>query len=248
METVTVENVTLGEGLPKVIVPLVGKTREEILQEAEIAVGSNCDIIEWRIDHFEEITDFAKAAEFVKEVKAAVKMPLLVTFRTAKEGGVCPMDDAQYFEMYNAFLEQGSFDLLDVELFMPEAEVAELVKAAHDKGVKIVMCNHDFDKTPPKEEIITRLRAMQDKGADICKIAVMPQTTHDVIVLLDATQEMYHNYAKQPLITMSMGKLGVVSRVSGATFGSAATFGAAKKASAPGQVSVGELRTILETL
>ncbi|GCF93682.1 3-dehydroquinate dehydratase [Enterococcus florum] len=248
METVTVENVTLGEGLPKVIVPLVGKTRDEILQEAEIAVSSNCDIIEWRIDHFEEVTDFAKAAEFTKEVKEAVKMPLLVTFRTAKEGGVCPMDDAQYFEMYHAFLEQGSFDLLDVELFMPETEVDELVKAAHDKGVKIVMCNHDFDKTPPKEEIITRLRAMQDKGADICKIAVMPQTTHDVIVLLDATQEMYNNYAKQPLITMSMGKLGVVSRVSGATFGSAATFGAAKKASAPGQVSVGELRTILETL
>ena len=76
----------------------------------------------------------------------------------------------------------------------------------------------------------------------------MPQTTADVITLLDATQEMYHKHADRPLITMSMGSLGVVSRVSGATFGSSATFGAAKKASAPGQVSVDELRSILEVL
>lgn len=249
MKTVTVEKVTIGEGTPKVIVPLVGKTRQEILQEAAIAVESQCDMIEWRIDHFEEVAqDFQQAASFVKEVKAAVKMPLLVTFRTAKEGGVYPMEDAQYFELYHAFLAQGHFDLLDVELFMPEAGVADIVQAAHEKNVKVIMCNHDFDKTPAKEEIIKRLRMMQDKQADICKIAVMPQTPHDVIVLLDATQEMYTRYAKQPLITMSMGKLGVVSRVAGATFGSAATFGAAKQASAPGQVSVDELRTILEVL
>ena len=86
---------------------------------------------------------------------------------------------------------------------------------------------------------------MQELGADICKIAVMPQTTADVITLLDATQEMYHKHADRPLITMSMGSLGVVSRVSGATFGSSATFGAAKKRpQLHGQVSVDELRSI----
>ncbi|MBO0454533.1 type I 3-dehydroquinate dehydratase [Candidatus Enterococcus murrayae] len=248
MKTVTIENVTLGEGQPKIIVPLVGKTRADVLQEAEIAVQSNCDIVEWRIDHFEEILDFNKTAEFSKEVKAAVGRPLLMTFRTAKEGGVCPLEDQKYFEMYHTLLENGAPDLLDVELFMPESEVSELVAKAHEAGKKIIMCNHDFDKTPSKEEIIRRLQLMQEKGADICKIAVMPQNAHDVIVLLDATQEMYHQHADRPLITMSMGELGVVSRVSGKTFGSAATFGAAKKASAPGQVSVAELRTVLETL
>lgn len=248
MKTVTIEDVTIGEGIPKIIVPLVGKTRTEILQEAEIAVQSGCDIVEWRIDHFEEVLAFDKAAEFSKEVKTAVGRPLLVTFRTAKEGGVCPLEDQKYFEMYQTLLEQGALDLLDVELFMPENEVKELVASAHEKNKKIIMCNHDFDKTPPKEEILHRLQLMQEKGADICKIAVMPQTPHDVIVLLDATQEMYQKYADRPLITMSMGELGVISRVSGATFGSAATFGAAKKASAPGQVSVAELKTILTTL
>lgn len=248
MKTVTIENVTLGEGQPKIIVPLVGKTRADVLQEAEIAVQSNCDIVEWRIDHFEDILDFEKTAEFSKEVRTAVGRPLLITFRTAKEGGVCPLEDQKYFKLYQTLLEQGTFDLLDVELFMPEKGVKELIESAHEKGKKIIMCNHDFDQTPAKEEIIQRLQMMQAKGADICKIAVMPQTTHDVIVLLDATQEMYHQYADRPLITMSMGELGVISRVSGATFGSAATFGAAKKASAPGQVSVAELQNILSVL
>lgn len=248
LKTVTVENVEIGAGKPKVIVPIVGKTRQEILEEANIAVESQCDIVEWRVDHFEEILDFAAAAAFSKEVKTAVKMPLLVTFRSHKEGGVLPLADEKYFEMYHTFLAEGAFDLMDVELFMPEAGVKKLVDALHAADKKVVMCNHDFDKTPAKAEIIDRLRKMQAKEADILKIAVMPQTTGDVITLLDATQEMYTEYAEQPLITMSMGKLGVISRVSGETFGSAATFGAAKEASAPGQVSVKELKMILATL
>lgn len=248
MKTVTIDNVTIGAGLPKIIVPLVGRTREEIIQEAEFVAAVDCDIVEWRIDFFEEIVEFSTAAAFSKEVKAILKKPLLVTFRTKKEGGELELSDEKYFEMYRIFLNEGSFDLLDVELFMPAEGVAETIKLAHEKEKKIIMCNHDFDQTPAKEVLVERLCKMQEKGADICKIAVMPQTAADVITLLDATQEMYNQHADRPLITMSMGSLGVVSRVSGATFGSAATFGAAKKASAPGQVSVDELRSILNVL
>ena len=240
MKTVTIDTVTLGEGKPKIIVPLVGRTKEEIIQEAEFVATVDCDIVEWRIDFYEDILDFSAAAQFSKQVKKILNKPLLVTFRTKQEGGELALSDEKYFEMYRVLLNEGSFDLLDVELFMPAVGVGQ--------NKKIIMCNHDFDKTPAKEVIIERLCKMQELGADICKIAVMPQTTADVITLLDATQEMYHKHADRPLITMSMGSLGVVSRVSGATFGSSATFGAAKKASAPGQVSVDELRSILEVL
>ena len=47
---------------------------------------------------------------------------------------------------------------------------------------------------------------------------------------------------------MSMAKAGVISRLAGEVFGSAATFGAVKKASAPGQISVNDLRTVLTIL
>ena len=79
---------------------------------------------------------------------------------------------------------------------------------------------------------------MQRLGADICKIATMPHSPADVLTLLDATRIMAEEHADRPLITMAMGALGIVSRVSGETFGSAATFGMAGTPSAPGQIPV----------
>ena len=48
------------------------------------------------------------------------------------------------------------------------------------------------------------------------------------------------------LITMAMSGIGMISRLSGECFGSAVTFGAARKASAPGQIGVEQLREILQ--
>ena len=245
--TVTVGNVTLGEGRPKIIVPLVGQTADSILEAAEQARDLDCDLIEWRIDFYEEVATPQKVASLSHQVKQAVQKPLLVTFRTKKEGGELELPDDQYFAIYREVLTQGAADLLDLELFMPTDEVAATIELAHENGVKVVMCNHDFDATPSQEEIVRRLSLMEEKGADICKIAVMPQSNKDVLTLLAATAEM-KDKATRPLITMSMGALGMVSRVSGEAFGSAATFGAAKQASAPGQVPVSVLREILSTL
>lgn len=245
--TVTVGNVTLGEGRPKIIVPLVGKTADSILEAAEQARDLDCDLIEWRIDFYEEVATPQKVAALSHQVKQAVQKPLLVTFRTKKEGGELELPDDQYFAIYREVLTQGAADLLDLELFMPAEEVAATIELAHENDIKVVMCNHDFDATPSQEEIVRRLSLMEEKGADICKIAVMPQSNKDVLTLLAATAEM-KDKATRPLITMSMGALGMVSRVSGEAFGSAATFGAAKQASAPGQVPVSVLREILATL
>ncbi len=170
----------------------------------------------------------------------------MITFRSHKEGGVKELSDQAYFDLYHALVENGTLDLLDVELFMPEEGVKDLLKKAHGKGIKIIMCNHDFDKTPAHETIVERLTMMEEKGADICKIAVMPQNNQDVLTLLAATAKAREKL-EAPLITMSMGSLGMVTRVSGQVFGSAATFGAAQAASAPGQVPVTLLRQILET-
>jgi 3-dehydroquinate dehydratase-1 len=89
---------------------------------------------------------------------------------------------------------------------------------------------------------------MQDMGADIPKIAVMPTCKKDVLTLLAATEEMATDYADRPIITMSMGGTGVISRLVGESMGSSMTFGAAAKASAPGQIGVKELDVVLETI
>lgn len=247
MPKLSVGNVVFGEGRPKIIVPIVGKTEEEILEAAEDIKNLDCDLVEWRIDFFNEVKVNEKVASISKKVRDVIARPLLVTFRTKKEGGVLELEDSKYFEIYHNLINCGEVDLLDVELFMNSVDVNKLIEAAYEKDIKIVMCNHDFDATPACEEIVQRLVSMEEKGADICKIAVMPNENKDVLTLLDATR-LASKQINKPLITMSMGSLGMISRIAGEAFGSTATFGSAKEASAPGQVPVSELRKILETV
>lgn len=131
--------------------------------------------------------------------------------------------------------KSGYVDFIDVEAFTGEEIVKSMIQEAHSYGVKVIASNHDFDATPEKDEIVRRLRMMQDYGADIPKMAVMPKSKQDVLTLLSATLEMSEQFADRPIITMSMAGTGVVSRLTGETFGSALTFGAATKASARGR-------------
>ncbi|WP_139378154.1 type I 3-dehydroquinate dehydratase, partial [Salmonella enterica] len=187
-----------------------------------------------------------EAAGAIREI--ITDKPLLFTFRSAKEGGEQALTTEQYIALNRAAVDSGLVDMIDLELFTGDDEVKATVGYAHQHNVAVIMSNHDFHKTPAAEEIVQRLRKMQELGADIPKIAVMPQTKADVLTLLTATVEMQERYADRPIITMSMSKTGVISRLAGEVFGSAATFGAVKKASAPGQISVADLRTVLTIL
>lgn len=247
MKTVSIDDVIIGEGTPKIIIPIVEKTEAEILAIAKEAGQSVCDLLEWRIDHFESVQEKSTVASLSKKVKDICGKPLLITFRSFKEGGVLDISDAEYFQIYNDLIENGTFDLLDIELFMPEAEVSQLIDKCHSKGIYVVLCNHEFHLTPSKDTIMERLKSMEAKGADICKIAVMPNSGDDVLTLLNATYERKQE-AKVPLITMSMGNLGMISRLSGEVFGSSATFGALGEVSAPGQMPVNDLSLIINKL
>lgn len=247
MKTVQVRNVVLGSGAPKICVPLVGVTKEDLLKEVSNLKHLDFDLVEWRVDFFELVENTSKVEEMAVTLRQELgETPILFTFRSKKEGGERELAEALYFDLIHHMVKTKIIDLVDVELFMTEASVKETVKLANEFGVKVVMCNHDFDKTPAKVEIVHRLRLMQDFGADVCKIALMPQSSEDVLTVLQATNEMYTKYADRPIVTMSMGGKGMISRLSGEIFGSAMTFGAATKASAPGQVPVGELRDVLD--
>lgn len=249
MNPVVVRNVKIGEGIPKICVPIVGVTKEDIINEAKTFDSIPVDVVEWRVDWFEGVFDFEKVKDVLVDLRAALKeTPILFTFRTSKEGGEKAIEPEAYATLNKEAAKSGYVDLVDVEAFTGDEIVKDIIAGAHEYGVKVVASNHDFHKTPSQEEIVARLRKMQELGADIPKIAVMPQSKKDVLTLLCATEEMATNYADRPIITMSMGGTGVISRVCGEAFGSALTFGAAKKASAPGQMGVYDLETVLGLL
>lgn len=247
---ITIRNVVIGEGAPKIIVPTTGSTADEVLAQAR-AIGSNpnVDIIEYRIDYLNFDTDAAQVAALGKQVQAAADgKPLILTFRTKSEGGSKEITDKEYGDLYLALIKAHFIDILDVEMFRQPSVVREVVEAAHAAGIKVVMSSHDFRKTPATAEIVSRLREQDKLGADILKIAVMPHNVADVLKLLDATEQIRDRYSRKPLLTMSMGGLGAVSRFSGQVFGSDLTFGMIGQASAPGQVDAKALRQVLDTI
>lgn len=246
---VQVKNINIGEGIPKICVPIIGKNKEDIIKEVKLLKETCLDIIEWRVDFFENVENIQEVKEMLYELRSYISnIPLLFTFRNVVEGGEKLISKDYYITLNKEVSNTGLIDLIDIELFIGDEVVEEIVDFAHKKEVKVIISNHDFYKTPKKEEIISRLCRMQELGADLPKIAVMPQNENDVLVLLEATNEMARVYADRPIITMSMSGMGVISRLCGEIFGSALTFGASKNSSAPGQISFKELNSVLSLL
>lgn len=246
-KTVTVRGVTIGEGIPKICVPMVGETLSQLTDEAVFLNTLEADVVEWRVDHFEHVGDIEKVLAALNQLHFILSdKPLIFTFRSAKEGGQKEVSSEYYNRLYKKIIETQLVDIIDIELEMNEDIVTRLIDLAHKNNVFVIVSNHDFKRTPPKDEILSRLQKAQELGADIPKIAVMPTNSADVLTLMDATNTMYEQFAVGPLITMSMSGVGIISRLSGEVFGSALTFGAGRKGSAPGQIPVHELREMLK--
>ena len=246
---VLVRNIEIGSGMPKVCVPIVEKTREDILSTAKAICSTEADLVEWRADWYEDVSAFSeviKTADMLRSILG--ETPLLFTFRSAREGGEKELSLESYAALLENVAKTGFVDLIDVEVFSGDDAVKNIIQTAHAHGVKVIASNHDFEGTPAREELVARLCKMQDLGADILKIAVMPQTRSDILTLLSVTEEMSSRHTSRPVITMSMGRTGTLSRLCGEVFGSAVTFASFGKVSAPGQIAIEDLKAGLRLL
>lgn len=250
-----IKNKIIGSGRPKICVPLVGATDEELLEQAdkvleEAGTEGVIDMVEFRGDFYEGLNDKERLSVILDRLRDKLgDIILLFTIRSECEGGGTLAFNAPSICEINAFVIKNKLaDMVDVELFSGDKAVAELVGLAKENDVKIIMSNHDFKTTPDADIIVNRLRKMQDLGADIAKIAVMPENKIHVLKLLEATAAMSAEYAHIPIVVISMGKEGAISRMSGELFGSAVTFAVLGKASAPGQIPVRELADIMKAI
>lgn len=246
---VLVRNIEIGSGMPKVCVPIVEKTREDILSTAKAICSTEADLVEWRADWYEDVSAFSeviKTADMLRSILG--ETPLLFTFRSAREGGEKELSLESYAALLENVAKTGFVDLIDVEVFSGDDAVKNIIQTAHAHGIKVIASNHDFEGTPAREELVARLCKMQDLGADILKIAVMPQTRSDLLTLLSVTEEMSSRHTSRPVITMSMGRTGTLSRLCGEVFGSAVTFASFGKVSAPGQIAIEDLKAGLRLL
>lgn len=249
MNPITVRGLEIGAGRPKICTPLTGAIKSEILEEAKCVVGTPTDLVEWRVDWFSECDEPDSVADVLKELRKILpNLPILFTFRTLREGGHQGINSVDYWRLACLAADSGLVDLIDVELLSGDGVVTSVIERAHRSGVRVVVSNHDFHKTPEKAILLDRLISMQKLGADITKIAVMPHNGGDILTLLDTANEMLNEYADRPFVAISMSGSGLITRISGELFGSSLTFGTVGKASAPGQIDVHTLDQLLTTI
>ncbi|WP_313571039.1 type I 3-dehydroquinate dehydratase [Pantoea piersonii] len=244
-----VGNLTIQQGKPAIIVSTTGNDEESALKLARQAAQTpQVQVVELRVDKLDFATHVDKVTQLGQAMRRELKgKPLLLTLRTKEEGGSLSPDDASYIALYQQWLEAGFADLIDIEMRIGAQAVDQLVAQAHQHHVAVILSYHDFQATPDNADMLRRLSWQAAHGADILKIAVMPKTPQDVSRLTDVTWQMRQRSDK-PLLTMAMGGLGAVTRVSGEVFGSNLTFGTLGEASAPGQLDVQALDQVLTTL
>ena len=270
-------------GLPAVAVSLTGPSLAQARTQARSAIDAGADVLELRVDLLEEAgalaapapldaaTAAAQVLECLRGLREAIDTtdgadagsPVLLTCRTAAEGGRAQLDDAAYGSLLRSVLD-GLADwaperrpaAIDVEV--QRGCLPQVCTQAHALSIDVVASFHDFEATPADEALEEVLARMAREGADLAKIAVWPTSADDVARLLGVCARATagareRNGLGVPVAAMSMGTLGAVSRVAPA-FGSALTFAVVPdeqgqaRASAPGQLPIQDVRRCLELL
>ena len=246
---ISVKGRVLGGPVPLLCVPLVGRSREDILAEVRELGSADPDVIELRADAWDCVEDGEKSTSLLREVRDLVKnMPIILTCRAHWEGGLKEVAEDAKDALYETAIKERLVDFVDKELCYGGPKLNRWKALASSRGVSLILSYHNFDRTPSKEFIYSQLVQQIRYGADVAKAALMPRSEEDVLSLLAATLAVRRDFPDTPMITMSMGPLGMHSRVVGGLYGSDLTFAVGSAASAPGQLPAAQMRNAFELM
>ena len=219
-------------GSPKICVVITARTTEGVVETIGRVEVHRPDLIEIRLDYLEGPYE-------LDVIRGVSTLPMIATNRGTDQGGLSSEADSERMGTIIKACEVG-FEYADIELAIPQAgQIAERVK---DLGAKAIISHHDFKGTPPKERLKEIMTGMLVAGADICKIVGTATSPEDNLTYLNLIQEN----PSVSLVSFGMGRAGLLSRVFSPLFGAAYTYASseASRESAPGQLTVPELRQI----
>ena len=200
------------------------------------------DVIEWRVDYFEGIDDTAAVLATGRALRAAVgDAPIIFTRRSIKEGGEpIGIGDAEVVRLYDAVGACRLVDFIDFEMGNDPEHVRAVRESTRAHGARL-SSSPQLRLYAARRVPVQRFLEAERLGADVAKVAAMPRDRGDVLTLLAATEEA-DGKARIPLISMSMGPLGSVTRMIGGVFGSSLSFAVGEGSSAPGQMPIADLK------
>ncbi len=242
-----IKNVTIGEGQPKVVVSFAGHSADEVQKEISEAKkqSEKFDIVEIRSDSFDAM-NHEDHFELVDHITREMKdYPIIYTYRTNGEGGNGTKSAAEYQSLVSDAIQHSDIDIVDIEFFMYEDIVSQLITEAKEKGVAVLLSQHDFQDTPHFEEMMATYKNMYERGGDILKLAYKPADGRDVLSVLSAVHDARKKFNCQ-VVGIAMGESGKITRVAGGVFGSCLTYGHLVNQAAPGQIHAGILKEYLD--
>jgi 3-dehydroquinate dehydratase-1 len=234
---------------PLICTPLVGRTRDAVLAEVDAVLPKKPDVLEWRVDFFAALGDTAHVIDTARTVRErAGPVPIMFTRRSSLEGGEkIALAEHEVVQLYIDVCASGLVDLIDYETVNAAEDFRRLRAASREHGIALIGSYHNFEATPDAAALAAKFALAHKLEADIAKVAVMPKEPTDVLTLLGATYQASQSLPI-PLISMSMGPYGSLSRMVGFVYGSALTWAVGKSSSAPGQVPIEDLRGVLATV
>jgi 3-dehydroquinate dehydratase-1 len=199
--------------------------------DIDILASGDADMIEARLDLVE-----GPPLMMLEKIRRITEKPVIATARMKSEGGQFGGSEGERIRILSEAADVA--DWIDIEL---RAEKRDELLEMVDRPT--IISYHDFFGMPSRSELVAILEAMKDAGAEIAKIAITPSSLKDNLTILDFLLE-----ADMPLCVIGMGVVGRHLRAVAPLYGSALTYGFVSKATAPGQMSISELRQTIRAL
>ena len=211
----------------KIAIPIFQKDCKDVIEVARDCIDKGADVLEFRIDALKN-PDIDEIRNTIKEID----FPTIATNRINTEGGSFKGSEEERIDILYQCADL--VDYIDIELQCKD----EYIHKIHDTGVKTIVSYHDFEKTPKLSEILYIVEKEQELG-DIAKVAFMPQDLEDTLTILAVLSHC------KDTIAISMGDLGIYTRVMASKFDSPITFAAGRDATAPGQIDIETMKALL---
>lgn len=221
----------------KLVVSIMPRSLEEA-KAIDVSRYDDADIIEWRADFLpkESILNVAPAI-----FEKFAGRELLFTLRSRVEGGEIDLSDDEYVALIKEVANFYSPDYVDFEYYLHKDKFEEMLEFPN-----LVLSYHNFEETPENMmEILSELTSLAPK---VVKVSVMAHNEQDVLDLMNYTRGFKILNPEQEYVTISMGKVGKISRLAADLTGSCWSFASVEQPSAPGQVSLANMKVVREIL
>lgn len=229
---------------PTICVPIVEENFDDIIFAANILASKKVDMVEWRADFYNNLFDKEERDKLLNALKGIFSnIIFLVTVRTVKEGGNIDLEQNEMEELLLEIARTRCPDLIDVEYFT-YANPTPMIAMIQSDGCNVIASHHDFDTTPSRQVCKRLLEEMGKADPDIIKLCCMPKNAKDVFELGIASTDYSESNPNMPMIIVSMGKEGAMTRVIPGAFASCVSFATVDKSSAPGQIEYDMVREI----